>query len=138
VAIRTPPGQGAVSLAYIEIGEGTYVAEFGLPPEEVEGGMTLDFGRPIFSHHARIVRQFGGPQLPRETVVRRIWPHASLTPVRRRRLLAFLERTEKGYYFVQWDTRPVGRRACIDAGAVDHYALTGGTRDPEGNLCLPL
>jgi hypothetical protein len=138
VEVHTPPGSGEITLAYIEIGDGTYIDTFSEETPSEDGTLSIDLGRPIFAHSARIVRRFAGPRLPPDVVVHRIWRHASTGLIGRKRFLAFLERTDKGYYFVQWSVAPDGRRACMPAEVVEHYGITGGVQAAEGEVCLPL
>ena len=138
VEVHTPPGSGAITLAYIEIGDGTYIDTYSEEVRGPDGTLSLDFGRPIFSHSARIVRRLAGPRLPPDVLVRRIWRHASTGLIGRKRFLAFLERTDSGYYFVQWSVAPEGRHVCMPVEVVEHYRITGGIPGEDREICLPL
>lgn len=139
MSIATPARSGPITLAVIEISPGgTFLNALQFPP--TEGDPEGQRGA-LFEHPGTLVEQvLAGPMLPPRISIRSVRGEMAgmyRVPVRR---LAFLERTEGGYWLIQWDRRIEQGRACLEPDAIAHYAIVapGRTPDENGEICFNL
>ncbi|MEA3013628.1 MAG: hypothetical protein QOD42_2173 [Sphingomonadales bacterium] len=138
IRLATPEGSGAVSLAIVEYRGGAFLNFLSFPqadgaPDGVNGS--------LFEHRgARVARVLAGPRLPARITLRRVYPEMAGMRRGRIRRLALLERTDGGYWHVQWDVQLQGRRACLSREAIAHFNIVVSSRSPDadGAICLNL
>jgi hypothetical protein len=137
--LGTPAGSGPVSLAVIVVPPGgDYLQALDFPPsaDRPEGE------RASLVEHRRtfVGRVLAGPQLPGRVTIRQIYPEMASFRIAAVRHLAFLERTERGYWFVQWEMVAQGSRACLPPEVIARFqvAIPRRTPDRNGMICFNL
>ena len=136
IQIATPEGSGAVSLALIEVEGGTFLQPLDFPGADGEAD---GVDSSLFEHSGtRVVTTLAGPALPSKITIRRVYPEMAgmrRLPVVR---LAFLERTDGGYWHVQWDAEVQDDRACLSRQALAHFrvSIPGKEAGEEGDICF--
>jgi hypothetical protein len=136
IRLATPEGSGAISLAIVDYSGGAFLNFLSFPqadgaPDGVNGS--------LFEHRdARVARVLAGPRLPARITLRRVYPEMVGMRRGRVRRLALLERTDGGYWHVQWDVHVQGRRACLSREAIAHFNIVvpGRTPDANGAICI--
>lgn len=133
IRFSTPPGNGPVSLAVVELGTIRLVTL--LPPLAEPGGVYL--GGSLWEHReARFLLVLSGPRVPQRARVRRLGLDTGPRAYGGRRLV-FLERTDTGY-LAQWDTEIRRGRACLPNDVVVRFHLEARPSEPgePGGICF--
>ena len=139
ISMATPVDSGPVSLAVIEVQSGGTLLNFLLlPPTDAEpGGQRASL---VEHRRTRVIRLLAGPRLPARIAIREVYPETAGMRRVATRKLAFLERTDGGYWHIQWDRRIERGRACLDQEALAHYRVVVPRRTPDrnGEICFNL
>lgn len=138
IALESPePGSYQVTLAVISVEEGIqegyYVPEAG--PDDIVIG-----GDPILMQPAKLIRRIAGPPMPDFHKVRRLAGGYRIGYQRAiPRMIAILEHTGQGYYFVQWSQTLTGRFACFPKEVREHFKMrfpASNKPNAGGAICI--
>ncbi len=139
IRLATPADSGPVSLAVIVVpAGGTFLNFLQFPASAERPQGEID---SLVEHRGTFVgRILAGPRVPGRITIRQVYPETAgfrTGPVRR---LAFLERTDQGYWFVQWQVEIQGGRACLTPEAIARFRIAIPRRAPDrnGEICLRL
>jgi hypothetical protein len=138
IRLATPAGSGTVSLAIVDYEGGTFLNFLQFP--EADGEPDGVNGSLLEHRGARVARVLAGPRLPARITLRRVYPEMAAMRRGRIRRLAVLERTDGGYWHVQWDVQVRNRRACLSREAIAHFNIVvpGRTPGADGAICINL
>ncbi|MEZ0243029.1 MAG: hypothetical protein ACAH11_06605 [Sphingomonas sp.] len=122
IGIESPePDKYQVTLAVISVEKGV---EEGYYIPDAEPDDIVIGGDPILIQPARLVRRIAGPPMPDFHKVRRLAGGYRIGYDRAiPRLLAILEHTDQGYYYVQWSQRLTGRFGCFPREVREHFKM---------------
>jgi hypothetical protein len=85
-------------------------------------------------------RVLAGPRVPGRVTLRELYPEMPSFRIAAVRRLAFLERTDSGYWFVQWETEIERGQACLPPDVIARFRVVIPNRAPDGTgrLCMRL